>query len=426
MAHTNGAAAARLDYRSLLEAGIARDPPDVHSAKIHRAYTGSLNQVAVVFVDPMTQTMVETGTIVPNLVRADPADWTRVAHDAPQAYMKCGKEAIRFGQQRDVNWGVLIPMVILPLRGQNTFAAPLQGEANFVMVKRLRKDVLHPYLDSGGTENPYKEVALMQQLGDDNHVLKCVECLEDDDHLYIITRLACSEGTLQDVILGYIQDVHSIRGVMDVDRARNIFRKILDILLYLVERGICHRDLSPCNLLFLSPDNLVVFDFASSAQLPTNEATGQRALLRHRPFEGKACWMCHEVYSGGQYDGPHMDLYAAGLILYYLCTGLILYEKPCSDMSSNEFDVSYIYFIAGEGLAHTPTSLVQGARISGLQAVPTEISRKTAAHAATDLHAMNILIQLLKHEPADRICLSQAREAPFVTQEQNINGNDDV
>jgi hypothetical protein len=42
----------------------------------------------------------------------------------------------------------------------------------------------------------------MQELGDDYHVLKCTEALDNDKYLYIVMPKACEDGrTLKDVIL---------------------------------------------------------------------------------------------------------------------------------------------------------------------------------------------------------------------------------
>jgi len=162
--------------------------------------------------------------------------------------------------------------------GTRTFQAP-SGTPEYVAIKQLNKKAVARYLDRGGQENPFKEIDRMQELGDDVHVLRCVEALQDDEYLYIITPKACPEcGTLKDLIPWF-----SKSGALDPDRVRQIYRQLLDILLYLARNDICHRDLSPDNFLFLTPDRLVVFDLALSLRVPRAAAVpGQQHRKPHR------------------------------------------------------------------------------------------------------------------------------------------------
>jgi serine/threonine protein kinase len=94
----------------------------------------------------------------------------------------------------------------------------------------------------------------MQELGDDVHVLVCRDALQDEEYIYIVTPKVCGEGTLMDLIQRQSTDS------MDSNRAKIIFIKLLKILVDLEDHGISHRDFTPDNFIFLTPDNLVVFE----------------------------------------------------------------------------------------------------------------------------------------------------------------------
>ena len=81
--------------------------------------------------------------------------------------------------------------------------------------------------------------------------------------------------------------------ILDWDRICAIFEKILRILLHLETHGICHRDLSPDNFLFLTDDNLVAFDLAMSIRIPfenDKDNTRKRTIIRsQRRLCGTLC-----------------------------------------------------------------------------------------------------------------------------------------
>lgn len=214
------------------------------------------------------------------------------------------------------------------------------AEPKFVAIKRLNKEAVRHYHKQGGQENVYREVALMQELGDNKHVLKCIEFLEDEKYLYIVTPKACEVGTLKDCIQWGDPDDES----MEQARIQKIWCKILQILGYLEEHGINHRDISPDNFLFLTRNNLVVFDLAMSVKIPVNQETGQRCLITPQGRCGTKPFMAPEIYANREaYDGVATDLWGAAVILYCMLTNQLLYREPAVH------DISYRYFVDAQG-----------------------------------------------------------------------------
>jgi serine/threonine-protein kinase len=87
--------------------------------------------------------------------------------------------------------------------------------------------------------------------------------------------------------------------------------------------AIVHRDLKPSNIML--PDGgeavAVLLDFGHSLVL------GQERLTEHGVILGSASYMAPEQVAGGPLDG-RVDLYALGVILYRLLTGVLPFEHP--------------------------------------------------------------------------------------------------
>lgn len=393
---------ARLGYLDLIAAGVEKPPPpETYSPTIHRASTAP----GLMTVLPLS---------APDLIlhQKPPEIFLVRREGAAQAYARTERPVIRM-TQRHPDWGCVIFAVMYPAISPTVFQAPHPASSLFVAIKRLNKRIVHQYLQAGGEENPYREMARMEELGDNVHVLRQVEFLEDDDFLYIVSEKACDDGTLKDVIQWFDSE-----DTMDPDRCHSIFCKILRILGYLERHGINHHDLSPDNFLFLTPDNLVVFDLALSVRIPVNPLTGHRSLIAPQGNFGTYAWMDPTVYSNQTYDGVAMDLWAAGIILYNLLTNQILYERPDSS------DLSYRYFVQAQGLSSTPLNeravellhdISYHAQYDemysrGMQAMIT----KATAHLNFSPEVIVLLENLLKENLAERYTLAQAMESDYV------------
>ena len=340
---------ARLSVATLQAAGIAMDPPaENHTPQPHSSHSVALHDACT---DPaiLSQLTVLPTLTVPRL----PPIWLVKAHEPTQAYaLQPGKEPIQVGaENRHPEWGWVFFGVVYRRIGGYTFQAPMpmlsagqESLSPYVAIKRLNKRVVNLYLEAGGTEDPYKEVARMKELGDNLHVLECTEFLQDETYLYIITPQACQEGTWKDIIAWNDPDE-----IMDPDRAHQIFCKMLQILGYLERNGINHRDLSPDNFLFLTPDNLVVYDLAMSLRIPVNSQTGHRALIKPQGACGTYPCMAPEIFENLlPYDGVATDLWGVSVILYCLFTNQLLYLKPETN------DISFHYFLHARGLWSVP------------------------------------------------------------------------
>jgi serine/threonine protein kinase len=350
-----------------------------------------------------------------------PAWLVRQGDDAPQAYALVHPPELSkdlSNPSRPPDWGRLFFAVVYPALGNDIFAVPMD-RPQYVAIKRLSKSAIEHARLQGGGENPYKEMARMEELGDNVHVLRHVEFLEDQEYLYIITPKACTLGTLKDIIKWHRSDL-----LMEPHQVHALFCKMLRILVYLEEHGINHHDLSPDNFLFLTPDNLVVFDLALSDRMPIDPLTGQRTLIQPtaRPF-GTRAWMDPWVFQHTQpYDGVAMDLWAAALILYNLLTNEYIYRTP-----DPNGDILYRYFIHYQGLwsrnEHTIDLLHQyGARVEvdpDAHSVLRRLFELSTVNLNVSTPAMHLLKEMLLEDPAERFTLAQTIESNYVQMGQD-------
>ncbi|MEF8788338.1 MAG: serine/threonine-protein kinase [Planctomycetota bacterium] len=112
-----------------------------------------------------------------------------------------------------------------------------------------------------------------------------------------------------------------------VDGARRICREVLSALASAHEAGVVHRDLKPSNVLLDAEGRAKVGDFGLCKLLDRTGSTTTGKIL------GSPHFMAPEQWTGGQI-GPYTDVYAAGLLFYFLLTGLLPFdaEDPLSVM----------------------------------------------------------------------------------------------
>lgn len=190
-------------------------------------------------------------------------------------------------------------------------------------------------------EDPLKEASALQYVGSyHQHVQGCVEVLQDDEHIYTIVKY-CSGGDLYSRILGTYctgnKKVSSLDRPNEV-QARIWFRQLLNCLLHLQRKGICHRDISLDNLMLDEFNNLILIDFGLALRVPyvdssnyggvadVSEGTSRRLITRQGQ-SGSLIYLAPElVEPEGEFDGFAVDLWSAGVVLFILLVGMAPFE----------------------------------------------------------------------------------------------------
>jgi eukaryotic-like serine/threonine-protein kinase len=105
------------------------------------------------------------------------------------------------------------------------------------------------------------------------------------------------------------------RGKLPVSRALTIIRQVVAGLAAAHEAGVVHRDLKPANIMITPEDQAIIMDFGiARSTSPTRDQTMAGSVV------GTLEYMAPEQARGETVD-HRADIYALGLILYYMLIG---------------------------------------------------------------------------------------------------------
>uniref|UniRef100_A0A8B9KLJ7 non-specific serine/threonine protein kinase n=1 Tax=Astyanax mexicanus TaxID=7994 RepID=A0A8B9KLJ7_ASTMX len=184
------------------------------------------------------------------------------------------------------------------------------GKGNFAKVK-LARHVLtgkeHQFL-SLLFPQLFREVRIMKLLNHPN-IVKLFEVIETEKTLYLVMEYA-SGGEVFDYLVAH--------GRMKEKEARAKFRQIVSAVQYCHQKCIVHRDLKAENLLLDADMNIKIADFGFS-----NEFTLGNKL---DTFCGSPPYAAPELFQGKKYDGPEVDVWSLGVILYTLVSGSLPFD----------------------------------------------------------------------------------------------------
>ncbi|CAI5684873.1 unnamed protein product [Oreochromis niloticus] len=184
------------------------------------------------------------------------------------------------------------------------------GKGNFAKVKLARhiptgrevaiKIIDKTQLNPSSLQKLYREVRIMKILNHPN-IVKLFEVIETEKTLYLVMEYA-SGGEVFDYLVAH--------GRMKEKEARAKFRQIVSAVQYCHQKHIVHRDLKAENLLLDADMNIKIADFGFS-----NEFTVGGKL---DTFCGSPPYAAPELFQGKKYDGPEVDVWSLGVILYTL------------------------------------------------------------------------------------------------------------
>uniref|UniRef100_A0A8C1G245 non-specific serine/threonine protein kinase n=1 Tax=Cyprinus carpio TaxID=7962 RepID=A0A8C1G245_CYPCA len=178
------------------------------------------------------------------------------------------------------------------------------GKGNFAKVK-LARHILT------GREVSFMKISMenfwiFRIMNIDFHLF---EVIETEKTLYLVMEYA-SGGEVFDYLVAH--------GRMKEKEARAKFRQIVSAVQYCHQKHIVHRDLKAENLLLDADMNIKIADFGFS-----NEFTIGNKL---DTFCGSPPYAAPELFQGKKYDGPEVDVWSLGVILYTLVSGSLPFD----------------------------------------------------------------------------------------------------
>ncbi|KAL5966797.1 MAP/microtubule affinity-regulating kinase 3, partial [Taenia solium] len=173
-----------------------------------------------------------------------------------------------------------------------------------VAIKIIDKTQLSP----SSRQKLFREVRVMKML-DHPNIVKLFEIIANEKVLYLVMEYA-SGGEVFDFLVTH--------GKMAEREARAKFRQIVSAVQYCHQKKIVHRDLKAENLLLDAQMNVKIADFGFS-----NEFSSDKKL---DTFCGSPPYAAPELFEGRKYDGPEVDVWSLGVILYTLVSGALPFD----------------------------------------------------------------------------------------------------
>uniref|UniRef100_A0A3Q3K027 non-specific serine/threonine protein kinase n=1 Tax=Monopterus albus TaxID=43700 RepID=A0A3Q3K027_MONAL len=179
------------------------------------------------------------------------------------------------------------------------------GKGNFAKVKLARHVLTGREVAIKIIDKTQLNPTSLQKVRD----MKLFEVIETEKTLYLVMEYA-SGGEVFDYLVAH--------GRMKEKEARSKFRQIVSAVQYCHQKHIVHRDLKAENLLLDADMNIKIADFGFS-----NEFTVGGKL---DTFCGSPPYAAPELFQGKKYDGPEVDVWSLGVILYTLVSGSLPFD----------------------------------------------------------------------------------------------------
>lgn len=226
-------------------------------------------------------------------------------------------------------------------------------------------------------EDPVKEIAALQFVGNQHpNVMGQIECISDVNHFYSVMNF--SNG-------GELYDLVDANGKLTEVQARHYFAQMLDGLEHLQSIGVCHRDMSLENMLVTRDGNCKIIDLGMCLRCPQDEY-GNFLPIPPQGACGKRNYISPESLANTDpFIGPLVDIWALGVILFILLTGVPPVE------TSSQLDPRFRLICSG-----------------GLR----QMLLQWNMHVSEE--AMDLLQRILQGNPTDRLTIPEIKAHPWM------------
>ncbi|XP_029301796.1 serine/threonine-protein kinase SIK3 homolog isoform X4 [Cottoperca gobio] len=192
--------------------------------------------------------------------------------------------------------------------GKGNFAVVKLATHTITKAKVAIKIVDKTQLDDENLKKIFREVQIMKLLKHP-HIIRLYQVMETERMIYLVTEYA-SGGEIFDHLVAH--------GRMAEKDARKKFKQIVAAVHFCHCRNIVHRDLKAENLLLDHNLNIKIADFGFSNLF----SRGQ--LLK--TWCGSPPYAAPELFEGKEYDGPKVDIWSLGVVLYVLVCGALPFD----------------------------------------------------------------------------------------------------
>jgi serine/threonine protein kinase len=174
------------------------------------------------------------------------------------------------------------------------------------------------------SEDPLKEVSVMQSAGFHPNCINLLEACQDGQFLYIIMEEGGSD------MLDFINTVPSLSNSDCIV----MFKDILAGVQHLHQRGIAHCDLSLENILVSGihdpdspPYTCKIIDFGMAIHVPEELQQDRCNKIRRQEWFGKMSYNAPEAFLNDYVNHMQCDIWSLGVILFALLTRTLPFGK---------------------------------------------------------------------------------------------------
>lgn len=174
-----------------------------------------------------------------------------------------------------------------------------------VAIKTIKKSKIENEQD---LERVRREIQIMSSI-EHPHIIHIYEVFENKDKIVLVMQYAPG---------GELYEYVSHSRLLDDCEARRIFRQIATAIFYCHQNKICHRDLKLENILLDEKNNAKLADFGLS--------TVYDKQCHLKTFCGSPLYASPEIVQGSPYEGPEVDCWSLGVLLYTLVYGAMPFD----------------------------------------------------------------------------------------------------
>ena len=280
-------------------------------------------------------------------------------------------------------------------------AKDIQNNNAIVALKKIRLDSE----EEGVPCTAIREISLLKELRHDN-IVKLLDVCHSERKLTLVFEYL-------DMDLKKFMDRE--QGNLDPATVQMFLKDLLKGVQYCHSRNVLHRDLKPQNLLISKEKQLKLADFGLGRAfgIPVKKFTHEVVTLWYRS---------PDVLLGSTQYGTPVDVWSVGCIFAEMATGTPLFA------GKNDADqLAKVFKFLGTPNNHTwrsmnsyPNSNAVLGRPELLQNHIAEYHRMFAENggfAKLGPEGMDLLLQLLKYEPSERISAVEALNHPYFSVE---------
>ena len=184
-----------------------------------------------------------------------------------------------------------------------------------------------------------REVDATALLKHDN-IITLHDFFSDEKNFYLVLDW-CQHGDLASYIDKNIRIIESTAAL--------IFTQIVEGIHYCHLRGVAHRDIKPENILFDKFPHVKISDFGLCGYIKPKELMST--------FCGSPCYAAPECLYHENYDGTKSDIWALGVMLYYMVTGKPPW--PINNMNQMLSDIVHCNYTIPKNISPECRDLIQ-------------------------------------------------------------------